>query len=439
VRLSAALIALGAMGALTACRPVPSPEPTGGWIGVLVQPDPIVVPTGREIQLSATGLTADRQSDDVTAIAVWESSDPDVADVSDGLDEEGLLRAQRAGHTTVRATVDGVVSPWIDVDVTEAALLSLSLSPSPLDVAVGAEAQLTALATFSDGLTTDAARQVRWIVEDGGVAVVSKQGVVTGLAEGQTQIGVRWDDVTSTPIDVRVQRGAAQLRVDAIERTATGVRVDVSNVGAVGVSSTWLDVYVNPALPPVAGDLGDAFVSIEDLEPGEARSVTLDLSLPAGQPEVLAFIDSLDTLEERDEADNQLSARLEAGVDALPDLAVYDVHSDAYDGFVLHTVTVVNLSDAPSPAFSLEAWADRSSAPSRGAVADEEVTVSGLAPFEERDVTLILDAACTSCDAWFWVDRDDVVAELDAYDNLAGPFSTAWEELGDSGWWDTAW
>jgi hypothetical protein len=424
---------------LLACGPVPPPEPTGAWIGVLVQPDPIVVPTGREVQLSATGLTPDRQSDDVTALAVWESSDPDVASVSDNLDEEGLLRAQRAGHTTVRATVDGVVSPWIEVDVTEAALLSLTVTPSPLDLAVGAEAQLTALATFSDGLTTDAARQVRWIVADGGVAVVSKQGVVTGVTEGETQVGVRWDDVESSPIDVRVQRGAAQLRVDAIERTATGVRVDVSNVGAVGVSSTWLDVYVNRATPPVAGDLGDAFVSLQDLEPGETRSVAVDLSLPAGQPEVLAFIDSLDTLEERDEADNQLSARLESGVDALPDLAVYDVHSDAYEGFVLHTVTVVNLSDAPSPAFDLEAWADRSSAPSRGAAADEVFGVSGLAPYEERDVTVILDVTCSTCDAWFWVDRADIVAELDAYDNLAGPFTTSWEELGDSGWWDTAW
>jgi hypothetical protein len=304
---------------------------------------------------------------------------------------------------------------------------------------VGAEAPLTATATFSDGLTADAARQVRWIVEDGSVAVVSKLGVVTGIAEGETQIGVRWDDIDSAPIDVRVQRGAAQLRVDAIARTATGVRVDVSNVGAVGVSSTWLDVYVDRTIPPVAGDLGDAFVSVEDLEPGETRSVTLDLDLPAGEPEVLAFIDSLDTLEERDEADNQLSARLESSVDALPDLAVFDVHSTAYDGFVIHTVTVANLSDAPSRDVDLEAWADRASMPSRGSVADDVLTLDGLGPYEERDVTVILDVTCTTCDAWFWIDRADVVAELDTFENTAGPFTTTFDAFGDSGGWDTAW
>ncbi len=424
---------------LMACGPVELGGRDGGeaWLGVLVAPAHVVVPVGGEAPLLATGLTPERTAEEVTALAGWEVEDPAVAEVSDALDAEGTLRGIAAGQTRVRAVVEGVPSPWVEVDVTEATVSALAVTPQVVDVAVGASTSLTATATYSDGLSADASGQVRWIVEDGAIAIVDARGVVTGMSEGTTQVAARWDDVGAAPTTVNVRRGAPQLRVTGVTRTTSGVRVDVENVGSVAVDATWLDVYVAPARPPVAGDLGDAFVRVEDLAAGEARSVALDVTLPSGQPEVTAFVDSLDTLEESDEADNQFTARLgAASADALPDLAVYDVSSAVYATFIVHTVTLANLADAPAGPFDLETWADRSTAPGARTVADDVTTVEGLGPFETRAVNVLVSVSCSTCSAWFWVDRADVVAESDAYGNLDGPYVTA--PAGDSGF-DTGW
>jgi hypothetical protein len=425
---------------LSACGPVDlgGPSGTSAWVGVLVAPARVVVPVGGEAPLAATGLTAARTAADVTDLARWEVEDAGVAEVSEALDAEGTLRGVSAGRTRVRAVVQGVPSPWVDVDVTEAEVRALAVTPAVLDLAVGGSAPLKATATYSDGLSADASRQVRWVVEDGVVATVDASGLVTGMSEGTTQIAARWDDIGTPPTTINVRRGAAQLRVASVARTTNGVRVEVANVGSVAVDATWLDVYVAPARPPVAGDLGDAFVRVENLAPGETRSVALVVNLPAGQPEVTAFVDSLDTLEEADESDNLLTVRLgSTSDDVLPDLAIYDVTSSVYATFIVHTVTVANLADAPSGPFDLETWGDRVSAPGPRTVADDVTTVDGLGPFETRSINVLVSVSCSTCSAWFWVDRADVVVESDAYENLDGPYVTA--PAGDSGfetgWW----
>ena len=68
-----------------------------GLVGILVTPDPVIVPVGGATQLSATGLLEDRQSVDMTHLVTWRSPDAGVASVGDGLDEEGLLTGHSAG------------------------------------------------------------------------------------------------------------------------------------------------------------------------------------------------------------------------------------------------------------------------------------------------------------------------------------------------------
>ena len=68
-----------------------------GLVGILVTPDPVIVPVGGSTQLFATGLLEDRQSIDMTHLVTWKSPDEGIASVGNGLDSEGVLTGHVAG------------------------------------------------------------------------------------------------------------------------------------------------------------------------------------------------------------------------------------------------------------------------------------------------------------------------------------------------------
>ncbi len=142
------------------------------------------VPTGYKTQFSAKAHYSDGTTREVTSQATWASGNPAVATVSNA----GLASGISQGSTTISATLSGTRGS-APIDVFTATLQSIAVTPNPWLVSVKGTQQMTATGTFrnpSNGAlsTLDITRQCSWSSSARKKALVSKTGLVTGVAAG---------------------------------------------------------------------------------------------------------------------------------------------------------------------------------------------------------------------------------------------------------------
>lgn len=168
---------------------------------VEVDPTQLTLAKGTLSVVSAQAIYSDGSRQDVTSRGSWSSSAPDKATVS----MAGQVRGVDVGTATLRFDFNGK-QVSVAVSVTAAELIALEVSPSPLTLAAGTNAQLTATGRFSDGSSQDLTETTLWTSQDGAVAQVSntmgQRGFVQGLTAGTTQLvaasGARTARVTVT-------------------------------------------------------------------------------------------------------------------------------------------------------------------------------------------------------------------------------------------------
>ena len=200
---------------LIACGGGDEPEEDGAvLLGILVSPQDVIVPLGADVQLFATGIYDDRSSKDLTSIVSWESSNESVVSVSNGLDEEGSLFANQAGEANIEANIEGVVSVPVQVLVTDAELVSITVEPDSISLEKGQTLQLSAQAAYSDGSRGDASTQVRWVTSDGSVVTLERNGLLEAVGQGEAVIHASLDGTDSPDVPVTViNSGQADLVV----------------------------------------------------------------------------------------------------------------------------------------------------------------------------------------------------------------------------------
>ena len=402
-------------------------------VGILVTPDDLVVPTGEAVQLQVTGLLPEHESVDLTASVGWVVDDPAVATVSDGLDEEGVLRGIAPGITTFRATYADVASPEVRVQVTDAELERLSVSPGRADLAVGASVELAATATFSDGSTGDFSSQVRWITDDPSVVRFGEGSRLDAAGIGETVVRAAFEGHDSEDVPVVVVAApAANLMVAAATGSISGgvldLDVTVRNMGATGAADFWVDVFVDPETAPVVGDVGDDFTLVPYVGADSTASLTFEVPVGPGDHEVLVFVDSIDDVPEEDELDNQFTATLGGGTETTgPDLVVsyFDYLSDGVS--VLWAVDVENQGDEDAGWFYVDLFIDQSIPPTLYDDGEEYTTIDGIAAGDVDFIDFEVDVVCAGCASWVMVDGYDAVEESDESNNVAGPLGV-WSE-----------
>jgi len=422
-------LALGLFGCDLTSAPSKTPAADAAPIGVLVTPEDVIVPVGGTVQLAATGLYDKRRSEDLTHVAQWRSSDPEVVRVGSGLDEEGRVTAVEVGQAEVWAVVEGVKSPRARISVTDQALEALTVEPSELVVAVGQEVPMTATAQFTDGLRSDATAQVRWITSDPSV-VTFDGSVLSAAGVGETTVQAQWDEVQSEPIPVEVLASAsAELRVHTM--TAVGVddtisvTVQVENSGSAGAADFWVDVFSDPTGGLGPGDIGDDFARVAWVGPEETVAVELEFSgVSDGTHEVVAYVDIEDEVEEGDESNNEarVDVTMTGGTDLVgPNLSVDYVGwlADATD--VYYYVEITNYGDEGAGPFWVDVYADAFFAPAVGEDGDAWEQVSWIGPWQTTVVEFVVPISCWYCESWVQIDTWDEVAETDELDNVYGP------------------
>ncbi|WP_193003613.1 beta strand repeat-containing protein [Aeromonas simiae] len=149
---------------------------------------------GTKLQLQAIATFSDGSTQDVTDQVNWLSNAPGVIAVS--LTGEANSVAQ--GSATVTAHTGSIDSNPVTLTVTSATVQSLQVIPATLNLAMGTQTQMSALATLSDGSVQDVSSQVSWSSSDPAVATVTSQGMVSAIAKGSVTIGANLQGISQS-------------------------------------------------------------------------------------------------------------------------------------------------------------------------------------------------------------------------------------------------
>ncbi|MGL6413388.1 Ig-like domain-containing protein [Aeromonas veronii] len=157
---------------------------------------------GQSQQLAATATYSDSTTGDITNSVAWVVEDVNLATIS----QEGLLRGSEAGRTTITAIKDGITSNSVSVEITDAVINTIQITPVTNSIAKGQSQQLVATATYSDSTTGDITNSVAWVVEDVNLATISQEGLLTGSEVGRTTITASKDSITSNSVSVDINK-----------------------------------------------------------------------------------------------------------------------------------------------------------------------------------------------------------------------------------------
>ena len=154
---------------------------------IAISPQTPTIALGTAQQFTATGTYTDGNTQDLTSIATWNSSDSTVAIVSNNLGSYGLATSSGQGAATISATSNSI-SNSTTITVGQATLSSIAVTPSSIAVALGYTEQFTATATYSNGSIQDVTQSATWNSSVPAVATVSLSGLATGQMQGVTNI-----------------------------------------------------------------------------------------------------------------------------------------------------------------------------------------------------------------------------------------------------------
>lgn len=143
---------------------------------------------GTSFQLTAMAQLSDGKSQDVTGMASWSSSNPQIATVANG-----LVTVSGSGEVDVRATYQNV-SGGIHLVVTPLPISSLTISGATADDRF----QLTATARLTDGSTQNVTSLAAWESSNPLVATVSSTGFVTVVSSGETDVRATYRGISTS-------------------------------------------------------------------------------------------------------------------------------------------------------------------------------------------------------------------------------------------------
>ncbi|HHC6670978.1 TPA: Ig-like domain-containing protein, partial [Vibrio parahaemolyticus] len=160
---------------------------------IQVTPAIETTPVGLTRSFTAKALLSDGTSRDITASPTlsWSTDNPSIATISNVTGSEGVAKGEAIGSVMVTATENSGSSNLVGtarLDVTEAIVTDLQVTPPSAWVANGLTQQYTAKAILSDGssqdVTSDAA--ISWTTDNSAIATISNDVTNKGTAKGES-------------------------------------------------------------------------------------------------------------------------------------------------------------------------------------------------------------------------------------------------------------
>ena len=166
---------------------------------IQVSPASATIPQTIRSGFTATGMFANGDALDLTGIVAWTSSAPSIATVSNAVGSQGSATAVAPGNATVSALFAGQVGT-ASLRVTNATLVSISVTPATPSISLGSSQQFIATGTFSDGSTLTLSSQVSWTSSSVAIAVINATGLASSAGSGSATITATLDGVSGSAI-----------------------------------------------------------------------------------------------------------------------------------------------------------------------------------------------------------------------------------------------
>jgi uncharacterized protein YjdB len=166
---------------------------------VVVSPATATTATGGTVQFTAMVHFSDGTQQNLTSAASWSSSNDTIATVVGGL-ATGVAK----GTATITATYSGQ-SGTASLEVTDATVTSVVVSPASASIHKGGTQQFEAVAHLSDGTNTGVLTTgVTWVSDNTSVVTINADGLATGLAVGSAHIRATYNSVQSALVPITV-------------------------------------------------------------------------------------------------------------------------------------------------------------------------------------------------------------------------------------------
>lgn len=172
------------------------------------QTGPITLHPGDQYSLTAT--LSPEQSESAWT---WSSDDTDIATVSDS----GIVTAVAEGYTWIEVNTENEKSDTIRVNVEP-------LHPHPDSIKIDQSGPIKLYPGQKYSLSTtlmpaDAEAKLTWYTENNRIAIVSKDGLITAVEEGETEIYVETDNELDASIDIYVLTPPKKITLSKSEAT----------------------------------------------------------------------------------------------------------------------------------------------------------------------------------------------------------------------------
>jgi hypothetical protein len=176
--------------AVSACSQTDGMSPTAPTTGTVVSLSLSAAPMSNGvIQVSAISHFTDGTTQDVTRTSQWDTSNPQIASVS----QQGIVTPLGTGDVDVHATYVGITGTT-HLSVAPPAVTSVVIAGA----AASGSFQLTATATRANNSSANITSAAIWSSSDPHIALVSSIGFVTVLADGAVDITATFEGVTGT-------------------------------------------------------------------------------------------------------------------------------------------------------------------------------------------------------------------------------------------------
>ena len=199
---------------------------------VSIAPGSASVAAGGTVQLAATAK--DASGNVLTGRTTsWSSATLAVATIN----SNGLVSAVSAGSSVITATIDGI-SANATITVTNAPVITASVSPASSTIAVGSTLQLTVTARDGNGNIVTG-RPTVWTSGNPAVATIDANGLATAVGAGSTQLTVAVEGVRAT-----ANLTVTEIPIASITLTPTTASVTAGT--SITLAATPVDAKGNP-------------------------------------------------------------------------------------------------------------------------------------------------------------------------------------------------
>jgi len=417
---------------LVGCTSGLAPADTGDagqeLLGIGLSPNGPIARVGEQLPFTAKAFYADTTNEVINDQVTWVVTEPRVAEI----DASGVATVLAAGVTDIVAAAPNGASAKVQLTAKASDVFptGIVLAPGILALTVGEVIEVEAIAEFTDGSAGNVSARCTFTSDAPGVVAMNGPEA-RGVAAGDTTVRADCDGLHASATahvtaaggvgrpDLRVTDWTVEVNDHIVE-----VLVEIENAGDANASGFYLDLFLDPAAPPVVGDPFDETVYVSGVGAGQTKLLHETFGeVAVGNHSVWAFVDADDWIDEDDEGNNQAGPWQANVVDVAangPQLEIRTFEAASDGSSTLYEVRIENTGQQAATDFFVDLWFDRPGTPSSCEYGDTYLWVGAIAPGESLLWQPEVDDGPSSWwDSVVFVDSCDDVAESDEQDNVA--------------------